>query len=206
MLTRRWSVAASVSIVALGVLSYRASANLSTEEAPAHDSGTGSMALSVGAPGSTANRLSIASSDLAPGDTVQRQLVLTVANGEGTMDALALTTAAGSPSPPSFVTDAGDGLQLWIAVCDQEWSEAGTGPSYTYTCPGTARDVLGSSTGPVPVLQGDAELANLTVDDGALNRLRVQLELPPSAPSSMQGQSETITFRFTGIQRSGANR
>ncbi len=206
--TRRWSVVASTILVSLGVLSYSASANFTASSTVTTDVDSGAMALTVGAPGSADNRLTVAHV-YGPGDTASRRIKLTIDNDGSTMSAVTLT-AGGDNGPPSFVTDATDGLKVWIAKCTDPggWAESGTTPNYTYTCTGAGDqyDVLGTSGSPVAVVQTAAALSNLTLTDAADNYLMVRMSLPSSAPSSMQGQTSNITFTFNGVQRAGAAR
>jgi len=52
-------------------------------------------------------------------------------------------------------TNTTDGLQMYIRSCSLSagWTEAGSSPAYTYTCPsGTISDVLGSAASPVNII------------------------------------------------------
>ena len=80
------------------------------------------------------NRLSVAASGAIPGDTVQRAVTLTN-SGDQNLTAITLTTAAAPSS--KLDTDAVNGLQMQIDACSTvPWTEAGTSPSFTYTCSG----------------------------------------------------------------------
>lgn len=200
----RWPLAVSVAAIAVGILAYSASASFSTMATAPHPTDTGRMELAIGAAGEPGNRLTIGAAFL-PGGEVERQVTLTVGNDGGTMSAVALSTSA-TNGPPSFVADASDGLELWIAACSVAWAETGTAPDLGYTCGGSQADVLGTSSAPVPVLQTAVPLANLALGDGAENHLRVRLSLPPDAPASMANQASDITFSFEGVARSPSGR
>ncbi|MGM7777277.1 TasA family protein [Arthrobacter sp. KNU-44] len=156
---------------------------------------SGIVNIALGASGTT-NRLSVAASGLVPGDTVQRVATLSNATGNQNLSAITLTTTA---SPTSLLdTSTTMGLQMTVDDCSVAWTEAGTAPAYTYTCGGTTTSVLASR----PVIGANLTLANLTtVAPGHTDNLRVTLTLPSTADNSLQNQSSTIAFTFTGTQR-----
>jgi spore coat-associated protein N len=156
---------------------------------------SGSVSIALGATG-TANRLSVAASGLVPGDTVQRVATLSNAASNQNLSAITLTTAA---SPTSLLdTNTTMGLQVVVDACSVPWTEAGTAPAYTYTCTGTTTSVLASRS----VIGANVALANLTsVTAGHTDNLRVTLTLPATADNTLQSQSSTVAFTFTGTQR-----
>ncbi|WP_284983421.1 TasA family protein [Arthrobacter sp. efr-133-TYG-118] len=160
---------------------------------------SGIVNIALGASG-TANRLSVAASGLVPGDTVQRVATLSNATGNQSLSAITLTTTA---APTSLLdTSTTMGLQVAVDDCSVAWTEAGTAPAYTYTCSGTTTSVLASR----PVIGADLTLANLTsVTAGHTDNLRVTLTLPSTADNTLQNQSSTIAFNFTGTQRTATN-
>ncbi|MHC6222094.1 TasA family protein [Arthrobacter sp. MMS24-S77] len=170
----------------------------STSASAAVASGTVNIAL--GASG-TANRLSVAASGMVPGDTVQRAVTLSNAAGNQALSAITLTTSALPTS--KLDTDTAMGLQLVVDNCSVPWTEAGTSPAYTYTCSGTTTSVLATH----PVIGSNLSLSNLTsVAAGQTDNLRVTLTLPATADNTLQGQSSTIAFNFTGTQRTATNK
>jgi spore coat-associated protein N len=143
------------------------------------------------------NRLSIGATNIAAGDTIQRA-VHVKNSGNLALASVTLTTTA---SPSSLLdTDITNGLQMVIDKCSVAWTESGAGPPYTYTCSGTTSSVLTSS----PVIGTNRALSNLTLSAGADNFLRVTLTLPTAAPNTLQGQSSTISYAFTAIQRAAS--
>jgi hypothetical protein len=110
-----------------------------------------------------------------------------------------LTTTA---SPSSLLdTDTTNGLQMVIDKCSQAWTESG--PPYTYTCGGTTSSVLASR----PVIGSNLSLSNLgSTTAGATDHLRVTLTLPSGAGNTLQNQSSTISYAFTGTQRAATNK
>jgi hypothetical protein len=88
-----------------------------------------------------------------------------------------------------------------IDKCSQAWTEAG--PPYTYTCGGTTSSVLASRA----VIGSNLALSNLgSTSAGATDHLRVTLTLPSGAGNTLQNQSSTITYAFTGTQRTATNK
>ena len=165
-----------------------------------HTISSGTVTIALGATGAATNRLNVNASALAPGDTVQRSADLT---NSGSID-LASVTLTTSASPSSLLdTDATNGLQMVIDKCSQAWTEAGTAPAYTYTCGGTTSSVLASRA----VIGSNLSLSNLGVTaPGATDHLRVTLTLPSGAPNTLQNQSSTITYAFTGTQRTATSK
>lgn len=161
---------------------------------------SGTVNIALGASG-TANRLSVAASGLVPGDTVQRAVTLSNAAGNQALASITLTTSALPTS--KLDTDTTMGLQLTIDNCSVPWTEAGTSPAYTYTCSGTTTSVLASH----PVIGSNLSLNNLTsVSAGQTDNLRVTMTLPSTADNTLQGQSSTVGFNFTGTQRTATNK
>ncbi|MCB5273927.1 hypothetical protein BJG92_01453 [Arthrobacter sp. SO5] len=160
----------------------------------------GTVKFDVGAAGAT-NRLAVAASGAVPGDTIQRAVTLTN-SGDQDLAAVTLTTTAGAPSS-KLDSDPVNGLQLKIDGCSVPWTEAGTSPSFTYTCTGTTTAVLASRavTGNAIALTGLASVTATKADN-----LRVTLTVPASADNTFQGLNSVMSFAFTAIQRGAANK
>lgn len=180
------ALGAAASIAGLGTFATFTS---STSTSNTIASGT----LSLTAPFS---RLGTGASLIAPGDTMQRALDLSY-SGTISFASATLTTSA---SPSSLLdTDATNGLQIAIDKCSQAWTEAG--PPYTYTCGGSTSTVLASRA-----LVGSAiALSNLTLTAGSTDHLRVTLTFPGGAGNTLQNQSSTVSYTFTGTQRAGTD-
>ncbi|MBT8162093.1 MULTISPECIES: TasA family protein [Arthrobacter] len=162
--------------------------------------GSGTVNIALGATGAT-NRLSVAATNIVPGDTIQRAATLTNAAGNQNLSAITLTTSALPTS--KLDTDATNGLQLTVDNCSVPWTEAGTAPAYTYTCSGTTTNVLATRA----VTGANMALANLTsTTAGSTDNLRVTLTLPATADNTFQGLNSTIAFNFTGTQRTATNK
>jgi spore coat-associated protein N len=189
------AVGASASIAGLGTYGTFTS---TTSAAQAITSGTVTIAL--GAAGTAANRLTVGASGLVPGDTVQRAFQLSN-TGNQNLASITLTTTA---SPSSLLdTDTTNGLQLLIQTCTVPWTEGGVAPAYTYTCGGSTSTVLASRA----VIGSALALSNLTTTTaGNTDNLLATLTFPAAAGNTLQGLSSTITFTFTGTQRTATNK
>jgi len=159
---------------------------------------SGTVTIALGATGAATNRLNIGATALAPGDTIQRSVDLL---NSGTLDLASVTLTTTAPTSSLLDTDGTNGLQMVIDKCSQAWTEAG--PPYTYSCGGTTSSVLASRA----VIGSTLALSNLGVTTaGATDHLRVTLTLPSGAPSTLQNQSSTISYAFTGTQRAATNK
>jgi spore coat-associated protein N len=163
-----------------------------------HTISSGTVTIALGATGAATNRLNVGASALAPGDTIQRSVDLT---NSGSID-LAGVTLTTTASPSSLLdTDATNGLQMVVDKCSVAWTEAG--PPFTYTCSGSTSSVLASRA----VIGSNLSLSNLgATAPGATDHLRVTLTLPSGAPNTLQNQSSTITYAFTGTQRTATSK
>ncbi|MQA98824.1 MAG: hypothetical protein GEU78_00790 [Actinobacteria bacterium] len=186
------SIAAAAFAVALiGVGAY---AEWSTSVSKSQTVTAGNVDLT--APGT--NQLTVAATGVAPGDTIQRQLDL-VNSGSVDLGSVTLGSGAGA-SPPTIFTDTTDGLQLGLTSCDQAW----TGASAPYTCAGTATPVYSGPASISPASEEAADLASATA--GGTDYLLFELTLPTTAPDTMEGQSVTIDYTFTGLSRTGTQK
>jgi hypothetical protein len=160
---------------------------------------SGTVSIALGASGA-ANRLSVAATNIVPGDTVQRAVTLTN-GGTSALSSISLTTNATTSSV--LDTDTAKGLQLKIDSCSVPWNEAGTAPAYSYTCTGTTKSVLASSA----VIGSNMTLSNLSsLSAAATDNLVVTLSFPSAADNSFQNKSSVVNFTFTGNQRAASNR
>jgi spore coat-associated protein N len=160
--------------------------------------GSGNVAFASLTPSGAGQRLSVAATDIAPGDTIQRAVTLTN-TGSVNMDssAVRLTTSA---TTSSLLDTGSNGLLMAIDKCSVAWTESAA--PYTYTCGGTTTTVLASS----PVIVANQALANINTAPSIANNLRVTLTLPTAADNTYQNQSSVISYAFAGTQRAGTNR
>jgi spore coat-associated protein N len=162
---------------------------------------TGTLTVALGASGTAANRLDIAASAVAPGDTMQRAVDVTN-GGSVDMGSVSLTTAPTVGNSSILDTNTTDGLQMAIDRCSVAWTEGGVAPAYTYVCSGATSVVLAST----PVVGTNVALANMLLASGSDNHLRVTLSLPTTADNTFQNLSSTIRYTFTATQRAGTDR
>ena len=159
---------------------------------------SGTVAFAPIATSAAGQRLSVAATDIAPGDTIQRAVTLT---NTGSVDMLPgsvnLTTTA---SPSSLLDTGANGLTMTIDKCSVPWTESAA--PYTYTCSGTTTSTLASR----PVIGSSIALSGLTTTAATPNHLRVTLTLPAAADNTYQGQSSTIGYVFVGQQRAATAR
>jgi spore coat-associated protein N len=140
------------------------------------------------------SRLGTGASPIAAGDTMQRAIDLSY-SGSISFSAVTLTTTA---SPSSLLdTDVTQGLHIVIDMCSVAWTESG--PPYTYTCGGVTSSVLASSA----IIGSNVALSNLTLTAGSTDHLRATITFPSTAGNTLQNQSSTLTYLFTGTQRAG---
>jgi predicted ribosomally synthesized peptide with SipW-like signal peptide len=185
-------IGAAASIAGLGTY-----ATFTSTTSQSHTVSSGTVTIGLGATGAATNRLNIGASGLAPGDTIQRSVDL-IDSGSLDLASITLTTTA---APSSLLdTDATNGLQMVIDKCSVAWTEAG--PPYTYTCGGTTSSVLASRA----VIGSNLALSNLgATTHGVTDHLRVTLTLPSGAGNTLQNQSSTISYAFTGTQRAATS-
>jgi hypothetical protein len=159
---------------------------------------SGTVVIALGNTGASTNRLTVSASGLVPGDTVQRSFDLSN-TGSQDLASLALTTTA---SPSSLLdTDTTNGLQMVIDRCSTAWTESGSSPAFSYSCPGSTTTIVSSR----PVIQTSLALAGLsTLTAGGTDHLRLTLTFPNSAGATFQGLSSTLTYSFLGTQRAGS--
>jgi len=183
----------AASIAGLGTF---ASFTSSTSASQSISSGTVSIALGASGP---ANRLSVAASNLVPGDTVQRAVDLT-SNSSDPLGSVSLQTSA---APGNALTTDPNGLTVKVDKCSVAWTESGVAPAYTYTCGGTTTSILAATAA-----GGTASLSSLAAlsSGSSTDHLLVTLALPSAAGNSLQGLSTTITYSFTGTQRAAASK
>lgn len=205
------ALGAAASIAGLGTFATFTSTTSASQDVTA-----GKVEIALGAVGA-ANRLSVVATNVVPGDTINRAVDL-ISSSTDPMSTVKLTTTATVSSV--LDTDTTDGLQMYIRKCSLPagWTEAGTTPAFTYTCPsGTITDVLGTSGSPMDIITttgGGETLANLTATTTAgpvTDHLLITVTLPSTnitanVPSPGTLPTSTIQYSFTGTQRAGTNR
>ena len=183
------ALGAAASIAGLGTF-----ATFTSSTSASHTAASGTVVVALGASGA-ANRLSVGATGLAPGDTMER--AVDVINN-GTLDMASVTLATSATTSSLLDTDTTNGLQTVIDKCTTSWTESG--PPYTYTCGGTLTNVITTT----PVIQSALGLGALA--SGATTHYRVKLTFPSGAGNTLQNQSSTIQYSFTGTQRTATSK
>jgi spore coat-associated protein N len=184
---------AAASIAGLGTF-----ATFTSSTSASHTVSSGTVTIALGATGASTNRLTVGASAIAPGDTIQRSVDLI---NQGSLDLASTTLTTTAPTSSLLDTDTTNGLQMVIDKCSAAWTEAG--PPYTYTCSGSTSTVLASR----PVIGSTLALSNLgSLTAGATDHLRVTLTLPGAAGNTLQNQTSTISYAFTGTQRTATSK
>jgi spore coat-associated protein N len=197
--TSRLLLSASVLGAAASIAGLATYATFTSSTSASQSVSSGTVTIGLGATGASTNRLNVAATNIAAGDTVQRTVDL-INSGSINLASLALTSSATTSS--LLDTDTTNGLQLVIDKCSAAWTESGSAPAYTYSCSGTTSSVLASHA----VVGSNLTLSNLgALTAGATDHLRFTLTLPSSAPNTMQNQSSVLQYTFTGTQRAASN-
>jgi spore coat-associated protein N len=197
--TSRLLLSATVLGAAASIAGLATYATFTSSTSASQSVASGTVTIGLGATGSSTNRLNVVANNIAAGDTVQRSVDL-VNSGSINLASLSLTSNATTSS--QLDTDTANGLQLVIDRCSAAWTESGTSPTYSYTCPGTTSTVLASRA----VVGTNLTLSNLgSLTAGGTDHLRFTLTLPSSAPNTMQNQASVIQYTFTGTQRASTN-
>ncbi len=190
------ALAALVTAAAAGGLGTMAAGYVSQSAAGGFSVSTGSVTIGAGA----ANRLTTAVANLQPGDTIYRAIDLL--SSSTLLSSVTLTTT--DTYGGTKLSTATVGLQMVVQWCSTTagWTETGSAPAYTYSCPGTTttliptRNVLGSSLSLGSGLNAVNSGASLPTTD----HLLITLTLPTSSPSSAQSAQSIINYAFTGVQ------
>jgi len=185
-------VGAAAAVAGMGTFGTFTSSTSGTQQVA-----SGTVNIALGSAGTVNNRLSVAATNVVPGDMIQRTATLSN-TGTAALSGVTLTTTA---APTSLLdTDATNGLQMTIQSCATPWTEAGTAPAYTHTCAG-ATTVVASKA----VIGANTAIAGAALPANGVANLMVTLTLPTSADNTFQGKSSTINFAFTGTQRAATN-
>ena len=186
-------VGAAASIAGLGTYATWTSSTPAQNQTVS--AGTVQIAL-----GST-NRLTTNATGLVPGDVVERAVDLTgPASGVTGIGSISLGVTVGAST--LLDSDTTNGLHINVDSCPSAWTEGGTAPAYTYTCSGSITSLVSNQ----PVI-GNFNLPSLnSMNVGGVDHLKVKLTLPASAPTTMMGLSDTLSYVFTATARAGGNR
>ena len=185
-------IGAAASIAGLGT--YATWTSSTTAQNQTVSAGTVQIAL-----GST-NRLTTNATGLVPGDTVERAVDLDgPASGLSGIGSISLGVTVGSST--LLDSDTTNGLHVNVDSCPSAWTESGTAPAYTYSCSGSVTSLVSNQ----PVI-GNFNLPSLnSMNVSGVDHLRVKLTLPGTAPTTMMGLSDTLSYVFTATARAGTS-
>lgn len=190
-------VIASVALVgsAAGIAGLGTFGTFTSSTSASRTDASGTVVIALGAAGAVTNRLTVNSSGLVPGDTIQRTVDV---NNTGTQDFASITLTTAATVSSLLDTDATNGLQMVVESCPTAWVEAGTSPAFTYTCGGSISTVIASR----PVIGTTLAMTGLTLTGAtAVNHLRITQTFPAVAGNLLQGLSSTISYTFNATQR-----
>ena len=196
---RRWALTAGIGVVAVGALSFSAFGYFSTTINDSTQADSGTMTMKLGAANSADNRMSISADNIAPGDTIQRALTLTLDGSVATKNVHFKTEATTSSL---LDTDTVNGLQMKIERCSVPWT-VNRVPGTTYVAQDAGYDYScgGTTTTPwaeTPVVQGDQFLTKAALNipntaGNSPNYFRITLRFPTSAGDEFQDGSTCNT-------------
>jgi hypothetical protein len=156
---------------------------------------TGVLSIDVSAPGGSA-ALPFSGGMMLAGDS--RTHVIDLVN-DGTTALSSVTLKSWATSSSVLDQDPVNGLQLTAESCSVAWDTAGAVP----TCAGTVRSYFS-----LPIVVNNAALtATAALAPGATDHLKLTAALPASASGdAFEGASSSLSFQFTGVQKSGGAR
>jgi hypothetical protein len=216
-------VAASAAMGAAGLLALvgitegaYSTFNSTTSPPSPQNLSTGTVVISLGS-GSSGDALTIGATNVAPGDTIQREVVL---QNTGTLPLASIDFGvSGDTSNPLNQTSGTSSLQIEVQSCSTNWTASPLADGgYSYTCSGTTstvlpQEALGTAIADSPSsTQSSSSSNNPSVWTSGLHSLQpnsspdylvVTLSLPADAPTSDQGLSDSLTYSFVGVQRNG---
>jgi spore coat-associated protein N len=206
----RWTLMTGLSLISVGVLSFNAYANFSATATDAQAITAGTMTLTPANENSATIAYSFAGTAVAPGDTMQRAIKLTVGGdvGASSIDITACATGAVCAGANALFDDATNAVTLKVESCSTFWDEAVSGGIPTYsTCDsgGTVTTVLASTSTKTLIASGSGHLTTGLNLSGA-NHLKLTFTLPSGADNSFQSLSDTLTLTFTANQRAATNK
>ena len=196
------SLLAGLALIAVGVLSFNAYANFTATASYNQSVSTGTLSLTLANETSATVNYNLTGSNLAPGDTMQRGLLLTFA---GTVSAQSLSITASDSSPTKLDDGTANGLTIKVESCSQKWDETVSGGIPTYACAGTTTTVVNTMTVASLISTGASNLTTGLALGGA-NHLRLTWTLPSGADNTFQNLSDTISVTFTANQRAATNK
>jgi hypothetical protein len=131
---------------------------------------------------------------LLPGDYSTLALDL-VNDGTSALSSVTLTSVATQSS--ALNTDAVNGLQLSLQSCSDAWRVVGR----DIFCAGTVTDHYAG-----PVVVNRALTTSASLAPGGVDHLAAKVSFPAGASNAYQNAVSSLSFTFTGVQRTGGAR
>lgn len=165
---------------------------------------TGTLKLEYAAAGASGG-FATAINALAPGDTVNRYIDLSVT---GTLDGETPTVQLATSDSNTLVNDGTKGLQVTISACSVAWTQSGAG-----TCSGTTTSVL-AATSVLALKSSASSIALPTTLAAGVNRLKLSISLPSGSENTVngvlpggtvQGLNASLTWSFIIQERTARN-
>jgi spore coat-associated protein N len=188
-------VAGAASVAGLGTFGAFTSTTSASESVAA-----GTIVLGQGV---STQGPAIAAAGLVPGDSIERDIVLTRGQNDEKFGTVSLTTTAATSNLLS--TDTTNGLQISVDQCSTAWTKIDTAKTNGgLKCTGTTTPVLASR----PVVGANLALdkATAALNDAKVSNLRVILKFPDTAGNLFQGLANTVNLTFDATQRAVENR
>jgi hypothetical protein len=204
--TGRWTLLSGVALIAIGVLSFNAYASFTATASYNQAISSGYMQMTLANETSATINYNLAGQNLAPGDTMQRGLLLTIG---GNIAAQNLKLQASDSSPTALDDGTANGLTLKIDECSQKWDETVSGGIPTYACAGTENDNVLAATSVHTVIVSQQSLDTTHLNLGGANHLRLTWTFPAAADNTFNvngGYSDTISLTFSADQRAATNK
>ena len=163
---------------------------------------SGAITVALKNPGASQS-LATGAQNIAPGDTMSREVRLT---NTGTVAIGSVVMAITASNPTALLWASSTGLQLSIKTCSTPWSTAQLPDGgYTYACPGQEQTVYGpeAATSAAQGMTLPSVLANIA--PGQSTDFVVSLVYPSVAGNSSSSENENLTWTFTATQAAGVN-
>lgn len=193
------AVGAAVMVVVFGLFGFAGYSVFSGQTGGVTSSvSSGIVKVSLSGTGSSES-LGIGASNIAPGDTMEREVELTN-SGTSTIGTVTLAVTP-TNSSDTLYSSSTSGLQFSALTCSAPWASSSLPDGgYSYSCSGTQSTVVGPE--PVANLASGIALPSSlsSIAPNATEPFVVELSFPSSATNTEAGQTESFSWTFTGTQ------
>ena len=195
------AIVASASIGGAALVSSSVFASLtataSNTSAGSVTTGTLSLTQAASAVGGITGGFTTAITTMAPGDVVNRYVILT--NG-GTLDAASMTLGLSASPSNALTTNGSTGLQVTVNKCTVAWTAG--------ACSGTSTVAMAATS--ALTLATPQAFTPTALTSGAVSHLQIVISLPAGSEvtangvlpgGTVQGLTTALTWTFTETQR-----